>query len=103
MAVGVGTICFACRHLVRGEVGEDPDTGSSTAVCAAFPDGIPLEIWKGGFDHRRSHPDHDEVDGVLFELDEEEDDAEELLGWYESEVLPAREAMIAAAGSRADS
>ena len=88
MPVGIGTICFACKHLRRGETGESDD-GAPTAVCAAYPDGIPLEIWKGGFDHRQEYGG--EADGLRFELDTSDDEADELLAWYEDEVLPLRE------------
>lgn len=60
---GLQPICLACTHLdmdVERGYGENP-------VCIAFPDGIPDDIWLGGFDHREPHPADQ---GVRFELDE---------------------------------
>jgi hypothetical protein len=37
-------VCVFCAHM-------DPDLRSRT--CAAFPDGIPLEIWRGLNDHTK--------------------------------------------------
>ncbi len=63
MTVGAGAICFACRH--RDFSGEDP-------TCAAFPDGIPSEIFYGGFDHRKPFGRERKRDGkpILFDLEE---------------------------------
>jgi len=36
--------CSTCKHLTDG----------SERKCAAFPEGIPIEIWKGDNDHRDS-------------------------------------------------
>lgn len=46
-------ICDSCKHLTSviqpgREEEEDPPQ-----VCAAFPAGIPEEIWFGDFDHRK--------------------------------------------------
>jgi hypothetical protein len=44
-------MCSVCSH--KGELFE----------CSAFPDGIPVEILEGKFDHRKPHEgDH----GIMF-------------------------------------
>lgn len=44
-------LCWACKHL-SDEAGETPD-GIPTGTCKAYPNGIPLDIFAGGFDHRQ--------------------------------------------------
>lgn len=46
MSLGVG-LCFTCTRMRTGEFG--PPT------CAAFPDGIPVDIFEGGFDHTQPY------------------------------------------------
>ena len=47
-------LCWACRHLDRD--GSPAEGQIETGVCAAFPQGIPLEIFADGFDHREPFP-----------------------------------------------
>lgn len=53
------TICGMCRH--RSDEGDD-----TAARCAAFPNGIPDEILRLGFDHRMPF---DGDGGIMFEPD----------------------------------
>ncbi|HEX2316177.1 MAG TPA: hypothetical protein VHJ17_20715 [Thermomonospora sp.] len=50
------SICEACVHL-RSTSNPDHQGDSVYTVdiqyCAAFPDGVPEDIYPGGFDHRR--------------------------------------------------
>lgn len=50
MTVGVPSLCTKCDRFEWGESGLDDDV--ETGVCSAFPNGIPVEIFAGGFDHR---------------------------------------------------
>lgn len=49
-------VCSLCVHLNRADVSE--------RKCSAFPDGIPLEIWKGGNDHTAPYKNDN---GIRFE------------------------------------
>lgn len=42
-------LCTSCVHF-----GEDPETGDP--ACPGFPEGIPDEIIRLGFDHRNEYP-----------------------------------------------
>jgi hypothetical protein len=44
--------CDRCRHLI------------DKRICSAFPDGIPLEIWKGRHDHQTPYAGDN---GIQFE------------------------------------
>jgi len=46
-------ICMACARV------------TGVAECQAFPEGIPDDIWLGGYDHRLPYPGDE---GVLFAL-----------------------------------
>lgn len=59
-------LCLACKHFggFKKKRLEGVAYDVEVAVCAAFPDGIPIEILQGG-DHREPWPgDHD----IRFEL-----------------------------------
>lgn len=46
-------VCMSCKHLDRDSFTDAAD--SWKRGCAAF-DKIPLEIWRGGHDHRTTYP-----------------------------------------------
>lgn len=58
-------LCMFCKHFnienTQPSIQEKPS-------CKAFPEIIPLEIWKLVYDHREPHPDDN---GVQFELTED--------------------------------
>lgn len=47
MSVGA-SLCFSCRHLDL--------TSEAPVTCAAYPNGIPDDIFEGLVDHRRPQP-----------------------------------------------
>ena len=51
----VSRICSSCVHF---------DTSSTARICSAFPDGIPVEIWKGENDHTAPYKNDN---GIRFE------------------------------------
>ena len=61
MTIGLPSLCSKCARNRRG-IGTDRN-GISTGTCDAFPDGIPVEIFAGGFDHREPFGDEE----LLFE------------------------------------
>ena len=52
-------MCGYCRH-------KHDDEGDGNKTCEAFPDGIPDEIIRVGYDHREPY---DGDGGIMFELD----------------------------------
>lgn len=51
-------VCSLCRHFLGWKEGE------RRGHCSAFPDGIPVRIWRGEHTHRTAYPgDH----GIRFE------------------------------------
>lgn len=62
-------ICRACVHL---------RTGANSDGCAAFPDGVPLDIIVSGADHRTAHQgDH----GIRFQQADGEAAAQAFADW----------------------
>jgi len=51
-------ICMSCARMARGP-------NAAVGTCEAFPEGIPDDIWLGGYDHRLPYPGDE---GVLFSL-----------------------------------
>lgn len=60
--------CDSCAHLKTtpnpDHTGESPYT-MEIMFCPAFPDGVPEDIYPGGFDHRLPYPGDN---GIRFEL-----------------------------------
>ena len=56
--IGV-SLCPLCKHLSDDVVVNEEGFDAST--CKAFPQGIPLAIFVGGFDHREPYPNDNDV------------------------------------------
>lgn len=70
-------ICIACSRLTS--VGDT--ARAARPACAAFPTGVPEQIWEGGADHREPFPgDH----GIRFDLDPDGGDVR--LAGYEASL-----------------
>lgn len=54
-------ICFQCKHYRPPSYSNNPP---QRPYCAAFPNGIPIDIFRSTFDHREPHPDDN---GIQFE------------------------------------
>jgi hypothetical protein len=64
------SLCWLCKHEKKGR------------ACAAFPDGIPDEIYYGQHDHRRPYPGDN---GTLFEM------RDDVKGGYFDDLPPLEE------------
>ena len=71
-------LCFLCEYY---EPGTDRDNDLNIPRCRAFPEGIPDEIFNGGFDHREPLGN----EAVLFRLAEGK--TEEDVEAWEQEML----------------
>ena len=69
--------CVACKHASL----ETLTRYGVTPTCAAYPNGIPLEIWAQAGDHRE--PRGDEKGGRVFTMSDRPA-AETLFGFWES-------------------
>ena len=57
MTIGAAPMCIGCKNYIS-------DSTEPGFHCRAFPDGIPDEIFEGGFNHRKPFKgDH----GIRFE------------------------------------
>lgn len=80
-------ICFLCHYY---EEGTAPDNESGRPRCKAFPEGIPMEIFNGGFDHRE--PLGDET--ITFRLAQNKT-PEDLEAWEQDSLELQKREMLA--------
>ena len=81
-------ICSLCHYY---EPGTDPDNELNKPRCKAFPEGIPDEIFKGGFDHREPLGE----EAITFRLAEGK--TEQDLEAWEQETLEIRKSQMLSA------
>jgi hypothetical protein len=67
MASGRPNLCLSCFWLDRTSTQQSILSEGETPNCRAFPEGIPSDIWYGGYDHRELYPGDEGVTYVLQE------------------------------------
>lgn len=83
MTPNAPALCFLCHYY---EPGTDPENESGKPRCKAFPEGIPAEIFNGGFDHREPLGD----EAITFRLAKGKKDKD--VRQWEQEVLEIQKA-----------
>lgn len=48
MEISKAPICVFCKHFMQGT---PPESDKKAFFCAAFPNGVPIEILEQGHDH----------------------------------------------------
>ncbi len=88
MTPNAPALCYLCHYY---EPGTNPDNELNKPRCKAFPEGIPSEIFSGGFDHRKPLGE----EAITFRLAEGKTQ-KEVEGW-EQETLEIRKNEMRAA------